>query len=654
MTSTDARGTQSVTPVQQPEEPESLLVGPEADVDPTVSVVMPTMNEEEGVAECIDLVKAAVVAVAAVGVAVGTADTGAQLEQTRAQADDSRPNATDLRHERPDAVTGTADASALERRLSAALTDRLAESARGIEAGEYETAQRLLAAEYDRELALYMEVYRTAVTTDLERVERRETLFAETAALQWRYAERLSAYRRVAADYESALEDGERERAQRRARDLRNVTSDLRRIERSLTPRYEALRETTDGSVATASGIVSATTTDTARRTAARVEETYTPTAVTAAASSDGSFADPIRLTGRLTADGVDPPSGNVSFRVNGRTVTTTVDPDGTFVLPYRPLAATEGPTRVSLAYAPDDAALYLPSQTAVSTTVARSTPSLSIDTASASASAGSSVTAAGGVTVDGVPVPNASVALRIGERVLAETRTDGTGAYRFDVQLPANVTAGTRTLSVSVGRAGTALEPVREDAELAVEETPTRLTLSAVRSEGAVNVAGRLVTDGETGIGGEAVAVSIDGERRATVRTAADGSYQTSVELSNATNASSAVSVRAAFEGDGTSLEPAAVSAALTPPGDGVLPGDARTLTLAAVGGLATLVAGGFAIYRYRRDGDPSAGPPTDPVRPAAIDPAVVAVPVVTDRDGSETDADASSNGAPPEDTHD
>jgi len=60
MTSTDSRGTQSVNPVQQPEEPEPLLVGPDADVDPTVSVVMPTMNEEEGVAECIGLVKAAV------------------------------------------------------------------------------------------------------------------------------------------------------------------------------------------------------------------------------------------------------------------------------------------------------------------------------------------------------------------------------------------------------------------------------------------------------------------------------------------------------------------------------------------------------------------------------------------------------------------
>lgn len=38
----------------------SLLVGEDSDVDPTVSVVMPTMNEEEGIAECIEMVKRAV------------------------------------------------------------------------------------------------------------------------------------------------------------------------------------------------------------------------------------------------------------------------------------------------------------------------------------------------------------------------------------------------------------------------------------------------------------------------------------------------------------------------------------------------------------------------------------------------------------------
>ncbi|WP_439331178.1 glycosyltransferase family 2 protein [Halobellus inordinatus] len=36
------------------------LVGPESDISPTVSVVMPTMNEEEGIRECIERVKRAV------------------------------------------------------------------------------------------------------------------------------------------------------------------------------------------------------------------------------------------------------------------------------------------------------------------------------------------------------------------------------------------------------------------------------------------------------------------------------------------------------------------------------------------------------------------------------------------------------------------
>lgn len=592
-------------------------------------------------------------AVAVVGATAGMADPGAKIDRTEAQTESPQPNATEIRHERLDTEGESGTPSALERRLSGVLTDRLSESADSIEAGEYDTAQRLLAAGYDRQLELYMEVYRTAVTADLARVEQRQALFAETAALQGRYAERLSAYRSAATDYESAVDADDRERAQRRARDLRNITSDLRRIERSLVPRYEELRQTTDGSVETASGVVSNTTADRARQTAARVEATYTATEVTAEASPSGSFADPIRLTGRLTAAGPDPPSGNVSFRVNGKTVTTTVEPDGAFVLPYRPVTPTEGPAQISLAYAPGDAALYLPSRTTVSTRVTQSMPSLSIGSSSARAKAGSSVTAAGAVTVDGVPVPNASVSLRVGERTLAETRTDDTGTYRFDTRLPANVSAGTRTLSVSVGRAGTALAPVGEDAELTVEETPTRLTLSAVRSEGAVNVAGRLVTDAETGIGGEAVVVSVDGERRSTVRTAADGSYRTTVELSNVTNASGAVSVRAEFNGDDTSLRSAAVSAALTPPGEGALI-DARTLALALAVGLGAVLVGGLTVYRYRRDGESSAGLPTDAVRPTSTDPAVVAVPLVTDGDGSGTDADASSGPERPEDTHD
>ncbi len=58
MTSTDSP--QSWQSVQQPDDSESLLIGPDSVLDPEVSVVMPTMNEEKGVAECIELVKNAV------------------------------------------------------------------------------------------------------------------------------------------------------------------------------------------------------------------------------------------------------------------------------------------------------------------------------------------------------------------------------------------------------------------------------------------------------------------------------------------------------------------------------------------------------------------------------------------------------------------
>lgn len=60
MTSTDSRGTQQIDSVQLPGKTEPLLVGPDSDVDPTVSVVMPTMNEQKGIGECIGLVKNAV------------------------------------------------------------------------------------------------------------------------------------------------------------------------------------------------------------------------------------------------------------------------------------------------------------------------------------------------------------------------------------------------------------------------------------------------------------------------------------------------------------------------------------------------------------------------------------------------------------------
>jgi glycosyltransferase involved in cell wall biosynthesis len=48
---------QPATPDQRPAPADGLLVEPDSDLDPALSVVMPTLNEEDGIAECIQRIK---------------------------------------------------------------------------------------------------------------------------------------------------------------------------------------------------------------------------------------------------------------------------------------------------------------------------------------------------------------------------------------------------------------------------------------------------------------------------------------------------------------------------------------------------------------------------------------------------------------------
>ncbi|MBB6646624.1 glycosyltransferase [Halobellus ruber] len=60
MVSTTSTSKQLSTSAHLSDEGSDLLLGPDSDADPLVSVVMPTMNEEQGVETCIDYVKNAV------------------------------------------------------------------------------------------------------------------------------------------------------------------------------------------------------------------------------------------------------------------------------------------------------------------------------------------------------------------------------------------------------------------------------------------------------------------------------------------------------------------------------------------------------------------------------------------------------------------
>jgi hypothetical protein len=208
-----------------------------------------------------------VLAITAVGASAVAAETREPLRTAGAQIEGTQTNATQIQHERPDAARRTGNASALERRLAGQLTDRLNQSVRRIDAGNYEAAQRVVADPYDEQLLLYMDVYRTAVTADAEQVEQRERLFTETAELQSRYAKTLVEYQRIQNEYLGARQADNRDRAQRRARELRSLSRELRQTDESLTVRYQLLSDTTDASVATSSQIITGTTEEISQQT---------------------------------------------------------------------------------------------------------------------------------------------------------------------------------------------------------------------------------------------------------------------------------------------------------------------------------------------------------------------------------------------------
>gem|GEM_PF-2038911 len=563
-----------------------------------------------------------VLAITAVGASAVAAETREPLRTAGAQIEGTQTNATQIQHERPDAARRTGNASALERRLAGQLTDRLNQSVRRIDAGNYEAAQRVVADPYDEQLLLYMDVYRTAVTADAEQVEQRERLFTETAELQSRYAKTLVEYQRIQNEYLGARQADNRDRAQRRARELRSLSRELRQTDESLTVRYQLLSDTTDASVATSSQIITGTTEEISQQTNQFVQEVYTPTTLSADARATGSFSRPIRITGQLSAPEDAPPSGNATFLVNGRPHSGSIASDGSFVLRYRPMTAPAGSTSVPIAYAPDDAALYLPSSTTVATTITQESPTIAVRNATTTARRGSTVAVSGRITVDDVAVSNTSVALYLGERQVSETRTDGDAEYRLRTELPANISTGSQTFSIRTGDADTALASVSEARTFTVEETDTRLTLSAVRREGTVVVSGRLLTAEGTGVSRQDVSVSVNDGQQQAVQTGANGNYEVPFDIPQPAAEADSVPIQADFDGTGTNLNSASVSASLGQPGRSGLPGE-TTLIVVLLGGLVTISGGGYGLFRYRKRGAETDGPmPPDAIDPRAASP--------------------------------
>ena len=272
--------------------------------------------------------------------------------------------------------------------------------------------------------------------------------------------------------------------------------------------------------------------------------------------------------------------------------------------------------------------------------TVGQELPSLTVEDSPETALAGTIISSSGQVEIGDEPASSVSIRMYLEGERLAQTRSNDNGEYVIRGPAPAEIPVGSNNLSIVAGGGDTGLISVSEQKNLTVREAEPALTLRAVREEATslqeeevteqagqnVTIFGELLATPEAGIAGQNVSILIEGEQQETVRTGPDGRYSTRIELNESVIDTNSVTINAIFDGEGTSVESAEVSASLNLPGDRSIPVDRLVSLFSVFIGITAGIGGSYGIYRYRQD---TSGAELNPENtdPDTIDPGVATV---------------------------
>lgn len=504
-------------------------------------------------------------------------------------------NTTTVQQEKPASVGEDGDTQSVRAWLSRELASRLGNSAINISQGQYQTARGVLGDEYSSLLSKYVEVTgETAGSDDLERVDR----FQTAAQTQTAYAETLREYQTVYERYQTARANGNVDRARRLARKLLKLSERLNRLGNSLTKSYTNISVSSGVRLQNATAAIANTTENLTEQTDAVVQEVFSVTTLVASAEPNGSFSNPVHVSGRLTANQSTLPT-HVTIQVGSQRIPAAVAENGSFTIAYRPTAVPCGPQTLEVAYIPNATAVFLGSNTTVSTNINQVSPSISLSTHAEQVQYGDRLKPTGRVMVSGTPVSDVSVVMRVAGVRVAQTRTTTSGKFDFNTTLPAAIQSGTRTITVHTGAAGSALAPVRANASLEILKTATDISVAASKTAGTIRVEGQLQTATGHSIQGQAVTVQRAGTVVTTLRTNESGYFTATIPIPESQN-STQVTLTAQFDGSGTSLASARASATVSwnvneiEGGLPVIPLGVGAVSLLAIGG-------GFVVYRYR-----------------------------------------------------
>ncbi|MXR40708.1 hypothetical protein GRX01_05025 [Halobaculum sp. WSA2] len=509
------------------------------------------------IAACLLLASAAS-AVGAAPVVSGSGATQADLTDAPVAqvADDGTRNNSTVRHEDPESVDGDGDTAAISSHLVGQLAGNLNGSLTSLNQEEYERAKELLGSGYDDDLEKYVDVQ-----GDIDGGDGDDGGGFESAQrTQQTYVEQVQSFRQTREEYREAVENGNRERARRLARNLTETADRIETTQRELLAAYSRIENTTGVNLAGEREMIQETTANVSETAAELETAELTRTRLSlSVADPRASFLDPLTISGTLrTANGTPVANRSIEVRVGQRTLTATTDESGALTLRYRPTLLRANATEVRVVYRPENASVYLPSNGTVPIDVQQVEATATL-TAPAEASFGDRVAVNGSVTADGVAVDGIPLRLRVGNATLGTGTTGEDGAYSLAGTLPAEVDDGQQRVVVAPASDDRAVVVTAVESALAVEPTTTRLAANAsLESADTVAVRGRLTTSDGTPVAGESVDVRLGDRVVASVTTGPDGRYAETVAVPAALSDAETATLVASYAAPETNLEPA------------------------------------------------------------------------------------------------
>lgn len=507
-------------------------------------------------------------------------------------------NNSTTQHVQPGEATGEGDEAEVRRWLEGRLGSMLEESSVKLSQGEYEAADGVLGEEYESALSKYVRVAGETDGLDSES----ERALRETGERQREYVSLVARYQDTYEEYQAAKADGNEMRAREMARRLDRLADKLSETGESLSSSLNETDALVDVDLSESRDRIEANTANVSSRQQSVVESTFVRTAVSVTlADETGSFTDPLVVRGRIEAFGDESVPSSVEVSVNGQVATVSVDENGTFERSYRPTTVPTGSQSLVVEYVPANDSVFLGNETSATASVLPVTPDVAVEASPETVRYDTPVTVAGRVSVDDTGVKDVPVTVRIGNATIGSVQSSSNGSFHATLSVPADVAAGTQSVTATVDQDGRAIARADGTAAVTVAATTTALSLETAARPDTVTVTGRLTTDSGTPVRRGRVTIARNGSTITTATTNESGHYVATVpRLADGSE------LRAFYDGTGSHLESA--SAVATLPGvDTRSGGPSLVVVLAAA--LVVLVAGIGGVYAYRRR---SGGEPT------------------------------------------